>query len=106
ARRSHGSRRRPRSGRAHPRGRAAARGAALLGTTIGLPGNERYQPWRWFMTEYERAKYAPEQHDRLARAQVASLRAAVGAAGPNDARAAELIAEDRRRRIRRRISWT
>ncbi|SOC87939.1 Helix-turn-helix domain-containing protein [Curtobacterium sp. 314Chir4.1] len=68
-------------------------GAALLGTTIGLPGNERYQPWRWFMTEYERAKYAPEQHDRLARAQVASLRAAVGAAGPNDARAAELIAD-------------
>lgn len=68
-------------------------GAALLGTTIGLPGNERYQPWRWFMTEYERAKYAPEQHDRLARAQVASLRAAVGAAGPNDARAVELIAD-------------
>lgn len=68
-------------------------GAALLGTTIGLPGNERYQPWRWFMTEYERAKYAPEQHDRLARAQVASLRAAVGAAGPNDSRAVELIAD-------------
>jgi transcriptional regulator with XRE-family HTH domain len=68
-------------------------GAALLGTTTSLPGNERYQPWRWFMTDAERAKYAPEQHDRLARAQVASLRAAVGAAGPNDRRAAELIAD-------------
>lgn len=68
-------------------------GAALLGTTTGLPGNQRYQPWRWFMTAYERAKYAPEQHDRLARAQVASLRAAVGAAGPSDRRAAELIAD-------------
>ncbi|AOX66395.1 transcriptional regulator [Curtobacterium sp. BH-2-1-1] len=68
-------------------------GAALLGTTTGLPGNERYQPWRWFMTGYERAKYAPEEHERLARAQVAALRAAVGAAGPTDTRAAELIAD-------------
>jgi transcriptional regulator with XRE-family HTH domain len=68
-------------------------GAALLGTTTGLPGNERYQPWRWFMTGYERAKYAPEEHERLALAQVAALRAAVGAAGPTDTRAAELIAD-------------
>ncbi len=68
-------------------------GAALVGTTTGLPGNERYQPWRWFMTEYERARYAPEEHERLARAQVAALRAAVGAAGPGNGRAARLIAD-------------
>ena len=67
--------------------------AALLGSTVDLPGNERYQPWRWFMTAAERAKYASEQHDRLARAQVASLRAAVGAAGPGDRRAQQLIAD-------------
>ncbi|OIH94349.1 helix-turn-helix transcriptional regulator [Curtobacterium sp. MCBA15_001] len=67
--------------------------AALLGSTVGLAGNERYQPWRWFMTAAEPARYAPEQHDRLARAQVAALRAAVGAAGPGDRRAMQLIAE-------------
>jgi len=68
-------------------------GAALIGSSVDLTGNERYQPWRWFMTASERAKYAPEQHDRLARAQVASLRAAVGAAGPSDSRATQLIAD-------------
>jgi transcriptional regulator with XRE-family HTH domain len=68
-------------------------GAALLGSTVGLTGNERYQPWRWFMTDTEPARYAPEQHERLARAQVAALRAAVGAAGPGDRRAAALVAD-------------
>ncbi|MBT2501565.1 helix-turn-helix transcriptional regulator [Curtobacterium sp. ISL-83] len=80
-------------------------GAALLGSTVDLPGNERYQPWRWFMTADERAKYAPEQHDRLARAQVASLRAAVGAAGPTDRRAAELIADLERHSEEFRALW-
>ncbi|MBF4590956.1 helix-turn-helix transcriptional regulator [Curtobacterium sp. VKM Ac-1395] len=68
-------------------------GAALLGSTVGLTGNERYQPWRWFMTDTEPARYVPEQHERLARAQVAALRAAVGAAGPGDRRAAALVAD-------------
>ncbi|MGU3409561.1 helix-turn-helix transcriptional regulator [Microbacterium sp. M1A1_1b] len=68
-------------------------GAALLGSTVGLTGNERYQPWRWFMTDAEPARYAPEQHERLARAQVAALRAAVGAAGPGDRRASALVAD-------------
>lgn len=80
-------------------------GAALIGSTVGLPGNERYQPWRWFMTGSERAKYAPEEHDRLARAQVASLRAAVGAAGPGDRRAQQLVADLERESSEFRELW-
>lgn len=80
-------------------------GAALLGSTTGLPGNDRYQPWRWFTTDAERAKYAPEEHDRLARAQVASLRAAVGAAGPGDRRAQELVADLERASAEFRELW-
>ncbi|PCN48576.1 transcriptional regulator [Curtobacterium sp. 'Ferrero'] len=80
-------------------------GAALIGSTVGLPGNERYQPWRWFMTGSERAKYAPEEHDRLARAQVASLRAAVGAAGPGDRRAQQLVADLERESPEFRELW-
>jgi len=64
--------------------------AALFGSTAWLTGNDRYQPWRWFLGR-ERERYAPEEHDQLARAQVASLRSAVGAAGSGDRRAARLI---------------
>ncbi|PZF60516.1 transcriptional regulator [Curtobacterium sp. MCBD17_013] len=67
------------------------RAVALLGATVGLPGPERYQVWRWFLGR-ERERYAPEEHERQARIQVASLRAAVGAAGPGDRRARELVA--------------
>lgn len=80
-------------------------GAALIGSTVGLPGNDRYQPWRWFTTEAERAKYAPEEHERLARAQVASLRAAVGAAGPGDRRAQQLVADLERESPEFRELW-
>jgi transcriptional regulator with XRE-family HTH domain len=71
--------------------------AALLGTSVGLAGNERYQAWRWFVSGTERAKYAAEEHDHLGRVVVASLRAAVGLAGPGDRRVTELIAELERR---------
>lgn len=46
--------------------------------------------WRWFLGR-ERDRYAPEEHERQAAVQVASLRAAVGAAGPGDRRARELV---------------
>jgi hypothetical protein len=79
--------------------------AALLGSSVSLPGNERYQAWRWFVTGDELAKYAPEQHERLARVVVASLRAAVGLAGPGDRRATELIAELQTRSPEFRELW-
>jgi len=78
---------------------------ALLGGSVDLPGNERYQAWRWFVTGTEPAKYAPEQHGRLARVIVASLRAAVGLTGPGDRRATELIAELERRSADFRELW-
>ncbi|NII42415.1 transcriptional regulator with XRE-family HTH domain [Curtobacterium flaccumfaciens] len=71
--------------------------AALLGASVGLSGNERYQAWRWFVSGTELTKYAPEQHEHLGRVVVASLRAAVGLAGPGDRRATELVAELERR---------
>ncbi|MFZ7089193.1 helix-turn-helix transcriptional regulator [Curtobacterium sp. RRHDQ10] len=65
---------------------------ALLGSAAELTGPARSQVWRWFTDPAERARYAPEEHDHLQRVQVATLRAAVGAAGPGDRRAADLIA--------------
>lgn len=78
---------------------------ALLGSSIGLTGNERYQAWRWFVTGTELAKYAPEQHERLARVVVASLRSAVGLAGPGDRRAVALVDELEQRSPAFRAIW-
>ncbi|WP_129336607.1 helix-turn-helix transcriptional regulator [Cellulomonas endophytica] len=64
---------------------------ALLGDVAGLRGWERSAVYRWFVDpERERARYPEEDRDRQSRAQVASLRAALGTAGPRSP-AAELV---------------
>jgi transcriptional regulator with XRE-family HTH domain len=81
---------------------------ALLGSSVGLPGNERYQPWRWFTDDAERARYAPEEHERLSRTHVAALRWAVGSASgpvPSDQRAERLVAGLRERSAEFRTLW-
>ncbi|WP_193104008.1 helix-turn-helix transcriptional regulator [Brachybacterium sp. FME24] len=63
---------------------------ALFGDDDHLSGWERSAIFRWFDDpERSRTVYPPEDHAHHSRAQVASLRAAYGAMGPNS-RAAEL----------------
>ncbi|MFP7833604.1 helix-turn-helix transcriptional regulator [Marisediminicola sp. LYQ134] len=63
---------------------------ALFGDVSGLVGMERSAIFRWFMhPETERVLYPEDDRDRQSRAQVASLRAAFGSAGPKS-RAAEM----------------
>ncbi|GIG29494.1 helix-turn-helix transcriptional regulator [Cellulomonas marina] len=64
---------------------------ALLGDVAGLRGWERSAVYRWFVHPgSERLRYPKEDRDRQSRAQVASLRAALGTAGPRS-QAAELV---------------
>ena len=67
----------------------------LLGDHSALSGFERSMVFRWFTDPAEREHYVADQRDRQARSQVAQLRAAVTSA--RDDRAAELVAELRRR---------
>lgn len=79
--------------------------AALLGDNVGAAGLERYEPYRWFMRpEQARAHYPSEDHARNGRAQVAGLRAAYGAMGP-DSQAGMLVAELSRRSEEFRELW-
>ncbi len=79
--------------------------AALLGDNVGAAGLERYEPYRWFMRpEQARAHYPSEDHARNSRAQVAGLRAAYGAMGP-DSQAGMLVAELSRRSEEFRELW-
>jgi transcriptional regulator with XRE-family HTH domain len=71
-------------------------GAALLGDASDAAGWERYEAYRWFRRpETVRARYPEDDRDRQSRAQVASLRAALGVSGTRS-RAAELVAVLRR----------
>ncbi|WP_028924913.1 helix-turn-helix transcriptional regulator [Pseudonocardia acaciae] len=63
---------------------------ALLGDRSGRTGLERSEFYRWFTDPAERLRYAERDRDRQARAQVANLRAAYGAMGPNSP-AGELV---------------
>lgn len=66
---------------------------ALFGDVGGLTGWERSAIYRWFAhPETERLMYPEDDRDRQGRAQVASLRASHGSAGPRS-RAAELVRE-------------
>ncbi|MER7672798.1 helix-turn-helix transcriptional regulator [Kitasatospora sp. NPDC096128] len=67
-----------------------AMAAAVFGD-VTVPGR-RNLLLRWFADPAGRALFPPEDHEALARAHVASLRAA-HAARPGDRRAAELLAE-------------
>lgn len=70
---------------------------ALFGDVSHLTGMERSSIYRWFMhPEQEREHYPEEDRDRQSRAQVAALRAAHGAVGP-DSRAGALVRELTRR---------
>ncbi|SDD88224.1 helix-turn-helix transcriptional regulator [Auraticoccus monumenti] len=65
---------------------------ALFGDASQLSGMERSAIYRWFVhPEQERWRYPEEDHERQGRAQVASLRAAHGAAGAGSP-AAEMVA--------------
>lgn len=64
---------------------------ALFGAVEQLTGWERSAIYRWFAhPATERLMYPEEDRDRQSRAQVASLRATLGAEGPRS-RAAELV---------------
>lgn len=66
---------------------------ALLGDASGRTGWDRSEIYRWFVyPQTERLRYPAADHARQGRAQVASLRAALGAAGPTS-RAAQLVRE-------------
>lgn len=66
---------------------------ALFGEVSNLVGKERSAIYRWFMhPEQERWRYPSDDRDRQGRAQVAALRAAVGAMGPQS-RAGEMARE-------------
>ncbi|MFE9423215.1 helix-turn-helix transcriptional regulator [Kitasatospora sp. NPDC006697] len=65
---------------------------ALLGDRTQLPPRERNVVWTWFTDPASRARFPEAEHEQLARAQVANLRA-IRAADPQDAEAAELVAE-------------
>lgn len=70
---------------------------ALFGDASRYSGLERSEVYRWFVhPDTERRRYPESDHDRQGRAQVASLRAALGAMGPTS-RAAELVGELTRR---------
>jgi transcriptional regulator with XRE-family HTH domain len=64
--------------------------AALLGDKSGLTGLARSEIYRWFTVPAERLRYPEADRDRQSRAQVANLRAAYGAMGPQS-RAGELV---------------
>lgn len=64
--------------------------AAVFGGTAALPPERRNLLLRWFTEPGARALFPPEDHDDLARAHVASLRAA-RTARPGDRRATELL---------------
>jgi transcriptional regulator with XRE-family HTH domain len=64
--------------------------AALLGDVSGYTGLARSEIYRWFTDPAERLRYPAEDRDRQSRAQVANLRAAYGAMGPQS-RAGELL---------------
>ncbi|MFE5587590.1 helix-turn-helix transcriptional regulator [Kitasatospora sp. NPDC056531] len=68
-----------------------AMAAAVFGDLAALAPDRRNLLLRWFADPASRALFPPEDHDALARAHVASLRA-VHAARPGDRRAAELLA--------------
>ncbi|MFJ5645636.1 helix-turn-helix transcriptional regulator [Streptomyces sp. NPDC093223] len=66
---------------------------ALFGDVSHYTGLERSEVYRWFVRpETERRRYPEHDRDRQSRAQVASLRAALGAMGPHS-RATELVRE-------------
>ncbi|GIG37929.1 helix-turn-helix transcriptional regulator [Cellulomonas pakistanensis] len=66
---------------------------ALFGPVESLAGWERSAIYRWFASPgTERLLYPEDDRDRQSRAQVASLRATLGAEGPRS-RAAELVRE-------------
>jgi transcriptional regulator with XRE-family HTH domain len=70
---------------------------ALFGDVGQLTGWERSAIYRWFVhPDQERWRYPEDDRDRQSRAQVASLRAALGAMGPDSA-AGSLARELRRR---------
>jgi transcriptional regulator with XRE-family HTH domain len=78
---------------------------ALFGDVSHLTGMERSEIYRWFVhPETERNRYPEHDRDRQGRAQVASLRAALGAMGPNS-RAAELVRELVRRSAEFAALW-
>lgn len=69
----------------------------LLGDRSRFIGLERSEIYRWFVhPASERLRYPAHDHERQSRAQVASLRAALGAMGAGS-RAGELADELRRR---------
>jgi transcriptional regulator with XRE-family HTH domain len=63
---------------------------ALFGDKSGYTGLARSEIYRWFTDPAERLRYPEDDRDRQSRAQVANLRAAYGAMGPNS-RAGELV---------------
>ena len=66
---------------------------ALFGDVSGLSGMERSSIYRWFAhPEQERWRYPERDRSRQSRAQVASLRAALGMMG-KDSRAGALVRE-------------
>ncbi len=66
---------------------------ALFGDASHLTGWERSEIYRWFVhPERERRRYPEHDRERQGRAQVASLRAAVGVMG-SSSRAGELVRE-------------
>jgi transcriptional regulator with XRE-family HTH domain len=67
-------------------------GAALLGDHSHFTGLARSSVYRWFTDTREHDFYPVEDRARQGRAQVASLRAAFGSAGPRS-RAATLVRE-------------
>lgn len=56
---------------------------ALLGDLVSLRGPERALPYRWFTDEAARARYDPEDHDRLSRVFVSNARAVAAKRGPD-----------------------
>ncbi len=78
---------------------------ALFGDVSHLVGLERSSIYRWFVhPEQERWRYPEPDRDRQSRAQVASLRAARGAMGP-DSRAGALSRELLRRSPEFALLW-
>ncbi|MGW3046246.1 helix-turn-helix transcriptional regulator [Kitasatospora sp. NPDC001159] len=69
-----------------------AMAAAVFGDLAVLAPERRNLLLRWFTDPASRVLFPPEDHDALARAHVAGLRA-VHAARPGDRRAAELLTE-------------
>ncbi|MGA1835365.1 helix-turn-helix transcriptional regulator [Herbiconiux sp. 11R-BC] len=78
--------------------------AALLGDHSGHTGFARSSVYRWFTDPADRDIYPPADRDHHSRAQVAGLRAAYGAAGP-DSRAGALVRELQRRSPEFRGIW-